>query len=90
MATKAKKLALVIGIGEYNKLNSLSNPVNDATDIASVLESIGFTVIMELNLKCIEMKHILLEFENSIESGDTVLFYFAGHGIQWEVCINLT
>ncbi|CAF3203982.1 unnamed protein product [Rotaria sp. Silwood2] len=30
------------------------------------------------------MKHVVIDFEESIESENMVLFYFAGHGIQWE------
>ncbi|CAF4214778.1 unnamed protein product, partial [Rotaria socialis] len=41
--TKAKrKLALVMGIGKYQNIVSLSNPENDADDITSELESITF------------------------------------------------
>ena len=29
-----------------------------------------------------------LILKKSIEPGDIVLFYFAGHGTQWEVCIE--
>ncbi|CAF3709296.1 unnamed protein product [Rotaria sp. Silwood1] len=92
MATKAsvaskkgqRKLALVIGIGEYENFDQLSNPENDANDMSHALKSIGFTVTMELHLKRVEMKHALVKFEDSIQPGDMVLFYFAGHGTQWE------
>ncbi|CAF3329042.1 unnamed protein product, partial [Rotaria sp. Silwood2] len=92
MATKGRgasneehrKLALVIGIGEYENFDQLSNPENDARDMESALESIGFTVTMVLHLKRVEMKHALVKFEDSIQPGDMVLFYFAGHGTQWE------
>ncbi|CAF4072631.1 unnamed protein product, partial [Rotaria sp. Silwood1] len=79
-----RKLALVIGIGEYEKIEQLSNPVNDAKDMSSKLRSVDFTVTMALNLNRVQMKRALLEFESSIQSGDMVLFYFAGHGTQWE------
>ncbi|CAF4888604.1 unnamed protein product [Rotaria sp. Silwood1] len=93
MATKAsvaskkgqRKLALVIGIGEYENFDQLSNPENDANDMSHALKSIGFTVTMELHLKRVEMKHALVKFEDSIQPGDMVLFYFAGHGTQWEI-----
>ncbi|CAF2980056.1 unnamed protein product, partial [Rotaria sp. Silwood2] len=92
MATKGRgasneehrKLALVIGIGEYENFDQLSNPENDARDMESALESIGFTVTMVLHLKRVAMKHALVKFEDSIQPGDMVLFYFAGHGTQWE------
>ncbi|CAF1346902.1 unnamed protein product [Rotaria sp. Silwood1] len=89
MAAKSgarRKLALVIGIGKYEHRDELQNPENDANDISSTLDSIGFIVTKKLHLKCAEMKHVIIDFEQSIEPGDMVLFYFAGHGIQWQVC----
>ncbi|CAF2944235.1 unnamed protein product [Rotaria sp. Silwood2] len=87
MATKnesGRKLALVIGIGKYEHCEELQNPENDANDMSSILESIDFIVTKKLHLKRAEMQHVLIDFENSIEPGDMVLFYFAGHGVQWE------
>lgn len=81
------KLALVIGIGEYKNCGKLVNPQNDANDMSSALTSIGFTVTTKLDLKRVEIMHTLADFEASIQPGDMVLFYFAGHGVQWEVCI---
>ncbi|CAF4092259.1 unnamed protein product, partial [Rotaria sordida] len=87
MATKEKprrKLALVIGIGKYDHCEELQNPENDANDMSEALESIGFLVTKKLDLKRADMKHVVIDFEESIEPDDMVLFYFAGHGIQWE------
>ncbi|CAF2984634.1 unnamed protein product [Rotaria sp. Silwood2] len=79
-----RKLALVIGIGKYDHCEELQNPENDANDMSLNLENIGFIVTKKLHLKRAEMKHVVIDFEESIEPGDMVLFYFAGHGIQWE------
>ncbi|CAF4139710.1 unnamed protein product, partial [Rotaria sordida] len=87
MATKKeprRKLALVIGIGKYDYCEELQNPENDAIDMSNALESIGFIVTKKLDLKRAEMKHVVIDFEESIKPDDMVLFYFAGHGIQWE------
>ena len=97
MATKKKaitsseprrKLALIIGIGQYEHCEKLENPENDASDMSLALESIDFVVTKKLHLKRGEMKHAIIDFEELIQPGDMVLFYFAGHGAQWEVCIN--
>ena len=42
-----KKLALVIGNGDYEHGGSLKNPVNDANLIAKTLTSLGFEVILK-------------------------------------------
>ncbi|CAM4950689.1 unnamed protein product [Rotaria socialis] len=92
MATKAntnsnkgkRKLALVIGISKYKNLTKLPNSENDACCMSSALKEIGFTVTLALNLKYDEMKSALKISEDSTEHGDMILFYFAGHGVQWQ------
>ncbi|CAF4049467.1 unnamed protein product [Rotaria sordida] len=80
-----RKLALVIGIDNYASGKILKNARNDACDMSSKLESIGFiTTGPKLDLTYKQMELTLVEFKHSIEEGDIVLFYFAGHGTQWE------
>ncbi|CAF4052648.1 unnamed protein product, partial [Rotaria sp. Silwood1] len=79
-----RKLALVIGIGNYDHCEKLQNPENDANDMSFILKGIDFIVTKRLHLKRAEMKHAVIDFEESIEQGDMILFYFAGHGVQWE------
>jgi hypothetical protein len=78
---KAKRLALVIGNGAY-KDAPLSNPPNDAADMAKALEASGFTVIHRDNATLKEMHLALREFGDKLGRRDTGLFYFAGHGMQ--------
>ena len=86
-----RKRALVIGIGEYEEGRKLPNTVKDANDMSSTLKKIDFIIDEpKLNLTKKNMKHALAEFEDLIQPGDMVLFYFAGHGIQFEVCINMS
>ena len=44
-----QKFAMVIGNSTYTTLTPLANPINDANDIASVLEHLGFSVDKVLN-----------------------------------------
>ncbi len=46
IAQKQNRTALVIGNTEYQQATSLRNPKNDATDIANVLEELGFEAIV--------------------------------------------
>jgi hypothetical protein len=60
-----RKLALVIGIAEYecsDQMQNLPNTVNDANDMSLALASIGFIVTRKLNLKRCEMKNTLYDF----------------------------
>ncbi|CAF1049555.1 unnamed protein product [Rotaria magnacalcarata] len=85
-----RRLALVIGIGDYENVSTLKNPQNDAKALSSLLQRIRFTTAdQQLNKTCNQLKHAFVDFEDSIQSNDIVLFYFAGHGVQWEVCITI-
>ncbi|CAF1058612.1 unnamed protein product [Adineta steineri] len=82
-----RKLALVIGISNYDNGTNLPNAINDAKAISSALKDIGFILHEggpKLNPTCKEMRHALIDFVDTIKTGDMVLFYYAGHGTQWE------
>lgn len=81
-ARPERRLALVVGNGEYQQMGRLPNPVNDATDIAAALRTLGFQVTILLNATRREMEETLRRFRLEIRSDDVSLFYFAGHGIQ--------
>ena len=91
MNSPQRKRALVIGISEYEEGPKLPNPVNDAKDMSCMLARIGFIIDEpKLNLTHESMILALVKFRHLIKPGDMVLFYFAGHGIQFEVCINMS
>jgi formylglycine-generating enzyme required for sulfatase activity len=82
-AHAVSRLALVIGNGDYQKVASLDNPVNDAQDMAQVLRRLGFEVILKLNLNNRAMTEVVQEFGTRLRSqGSIGLFYFSGHGLQ--------
>lgn len=85
-----RKLALVVGIENYATGNVLKHAINDACDIAAELTRIGFLVVggPQLDLTCEKMELVLTDFKHLIEEEDIVVFYYTGHGVQWEVCIS--
>jgi hypothetical protein len=78
----ARRVALVIGNGQYAAAGALANPVNDAEDIAHKLRAIGFTVVDGYDLGKRQMEQKIGEFADALEDAEAGLFYFAGHGIQ--------
>lgn len=79
---KTRRLALVIGNAEYGGSNTLKNPVNDATDMATALQEIGFDVITATNTNRRKMDEVITDFGSKLRNYDVVLFYYAGHGLQ--------
>lgn len=79
---KQRKLALVVGCNEYEFAGHLSNPLNDANDMAKNLADLGFDVMRIENPPLKEMKVEIDNFGIELEKYDVGLFYFAGHGVQ--------
>ena len=77
-----KRLALVIGNGDYKWGNYLSNPENDARAMAKSLERLGFETLVFFNVNQVIMKQVIDDFGKRLRNFDTGLFFYAGHGIQ--------
>lgn len=80
-AAAEQRLALVIGNAVYS-FSPLKNPVNDASDMATTLQKLGFTVILKKNVSLREMEQSIKDFGARLKQGGVGLFYFAGHGLQ--------
>lgn len=75
--------ALVIGNSNYRSIASLSNPANDASDIAAALEQLGFDVTLRVDANHKTMEQEILHFGRKLlKERGLGLFYYAGHGIQ--------
>ncbi|ESY07311.1 caspase family protein [Mesorhizobium sp. RSR565B] len=82
-AAAETRLALVIGNSDYSNVTKLPNPTNDARLIASSLELVGFTTITAVNAKRRDFLEAIKSFVGKIDSDTVVVFYYAGHGIQY-------
>jgi formylglycine-generating enzyme required for sulfatase activity len=80
-ALAAQKVALIIGNSQY-KADPLPNPVNDAADMAGMLQKLGFEVILEKDADKNAMVGALRTFHKKLGASDIGLFYYAGHGMQ--------
>jgi hypothetical protein len=74
--------ALVIGNSAYTQVSTLTNPTNDAHDIAAILAARGFAVIKKTDCTHKEMDLALKDFRASLKGSNVGLFFFAGHGMQ--------
>jgi N-acetylmuramoyl-L-alanine amidase len=77
------RVALVIGNAHYAHASALSNPVNDAEAMTTVLTRLGFEVFTGLDLNLRTIGDVQGEFENILlENPDVALLFYAGHGLQ--------
>ena len=78
----ADRVALVIGNGDYRHAVALPNPRNDADDVSGLLEGLGFHVVRGSDLTRSGMEDAIRQFAIESASASTVLFFYAGHGMQ--------
>ncbi len=87
-AAAAKRVALVIGNGDYRNLTPLSNPGNDARRMAELLAANGFDVMSCGNgpgcfdLDRGDLLDALDDFADMAKGADVALAFYAGHGMQ--------
>ena len=81
-ATQEKRVALVVGNSEYEKLRDLPNAVNDATDIAAALERLGFRVTKLPNASKAQFELALSDLVQETENADIAVVFYAGHGME--------
>jgi tetratricopeptide (TPR) repeat protein len=79
---KIKSVALVVGNSAYPGKNALPNPANDAQAVDTALRELGFATVLLLNGTLAAMTAAVDEFLVKTRDAETILFYFAGHGVQ--------
>lgn len=78
-----KRIAFVVGNSHYsNSEMNLTNPENDAKDVAEKLKELGFEVVLKLDATLETMDKELSSFKEKAKDYDVAMFYYAGHGIQ--------
>jgi formylglycine-generating enzyme required for sulfatase activity len=83
-AAEGKRVAFVVGIGAYQHLSSLENPVPDAKAVAAELRDHGFEVSEHYNPTRADLLDALEEFKRQAEGAEVALIYYAGHGMEVE------
>lgn len=78
-----RRVALVIGNSSYRNAPALPNTVNDARDMVVALRKVGFEVVDGIDLDKRGMDAALTRFARLAQDADAAMFYFAGHGFQF-------
>ncbi|SFV16444.1 Uncharacterized protein, contains caspase domain [Bradyrhizobium arachidis] len=78
-----KRVALVLGVSNYQSVARLANPDNDAAAISDVFKRIGFdSVVLRQDLGVSEMRRAVRDFAAVAADSDMAVVYYAGHGIE--------
>lgn len=81
-AQAQKRVALVIGNAAYEHVPKLTNPANDARDLAAALKTLGFEVVEGIDLDKAAFDRKVLDFASAVEGAAVGVFFYAGHGLQ--------
>lgn len=79
-----KRIALVIGNGNYQELDILPNAINDVRDVSDRLKQLGFDVVTLYDGDINDMQTTVNSFFQLAQGYQVALIYFAGHGIRYE------
>jgi hypothetical protein len=81
-ALAERRVALVVGNASYQHTPSLTNPLNDAADIAEALRKLNFHVIEGRDLDKRGMDGSIRQFARELMGADVGVLFYAGHGLQ--------
>lgn len=78
----ADRVALLVGVSQYENVTPLENTINDVELITTSLVDLNFEVLQLSNPTQTEFRSALAEFEYKSETAEVALIYYAGHGIE--------
>ena len=80
---EARKVALVIGNGDYANTSRLVNPGNDIKIIAASARQAGFDdVTVAADLAVNDFQKAMRDFRAKADGAEVAMVYYAGHGIE--------
>lgn len=78
-----KRIALVIGVKDYQFVPPLQNTLNDAMDMSANLKAKGFQVVELYNPKTKrQMQDAILQYFQLLKGNAVGMVYYSGHGLQ--------
>ena len=82
-ATRASRIALVIGNGHYPDANApLTQPINDARALTATLRHNGFDVDVVEDASKDDMSRAIGRLKSKIKPDSVVMLFFGGYGVQ--------
>jgi uncharacterized caspase-like protein len=80
-----RRVALVIGNSQYKSAGLvLFKSRNDADDVAAALRALDFEVIQKNDAGKRDIDLVMAQFARSAVNADSALFFYAGHGLQYQ------
>lgn len=82
-ALAEKRVALIIGISNYQQVPRLNNPTRDADAIGALFKQAAFDVVdEERDVGLADLRRAIRDFSEKSRDADIAVVYYAGHGIE--------
>jgi uncharacterized caspase-like protein len=82
-ARAEKRVALIVGISNYQQVPQLANPARDAEAVSALFKRVGFDLVdTEQDLGITELRRAIRNFADAASDADIAVLYYAGHGIE--------
>ena len=82
VGSNEKRVALIIGNGNYAAVGVLPNAINDAVLVKAALDKVGFETTLLRDATHSEMMTRIDDFRYQLKTADVGLFYYAGHAVE--------
>jgi TPR repeat protein len=79
-AWAAGRVALIVGVSNYDKVPKLANPAKDARLVQQTLQKLGFKVTVLADPTRLQLLETIGTFEAAARDADAAVVYYAGHG----------
>jgi len=76
------RVALVVGVSNYEHAGRLANTLNDANDMAATLKRLGFDAETLLDPNRSALEAAVRRYGERSVSADVSLFYYSGHALE--------
>ena len=78
-----KRVALIIGNGNYQKTSVLPNATHDAGAVGALFRVMGFDLVdAKFDLGISDLRRALRDFSDQVQEADIAVVYYAGHGME--------
>ncbi len=81
-AEEPRRVAIILGNGNYANTSVLINPPNDARAISAALEALGFDVFSVVDATKRDLDRLQTDAGKIFRGAEVGLFFYAGHGMQ--------
>jgi hypothetical protein len=81
-ASAGGRVALVVGVSNYEHAGRLTNTLNDASDMAAALKRLGFDVETVLDPNRAALEAAVRRYGDRSANADVSLFHYSGHAME--------